>query len=422
MPPIEFKDFFILTPVLSLTIGGLLLIPVQILAGKFRLVVSYAISLLAVCIAILSTLIFLIPGLTGVISNYINIPLDYKLDTLAFNGHISWNSYSIAYTFVIVTCLLPFLILARGILKQFSLDLVEIYELILFSSAGLVLFVISNNLITSFVALELASLPLFVLVAIRRTEKSSIEAGLKYFLLSVIATAFFLLGIAFIYGATGTSDLSIMASYLAKETTLNEINVIYLRLGIAFISIGLLFKLGVFPFHGWVSDVYEGGFSIIVSLIASIVKVSIIGFSFKLLSVFNGDVYSKNIHTVIVLFSIISILYGNIAALTKRNIKSILAYSSIAHAGYMGLVLSLTSVKEYHVEASAAIFFYVLGYCLASLLAFGIVAYLEQYKGNHIVEIDDIKGLSSRSPLLSLGLSISTLSLAGIPPFIGFLW
>ena len=415
---VQLKDFFVLTPVLSLISGGLILILIQILVGRLKLVLAHIVTFIAIFVSILSILFFLLPQISNFFVHFISTGFEYKLDTQVFQGHVVWNHYAAVYALLISVCLFIFTFIAKNILKKLKLDLIEIYEFILFTGAGFILFVMSNNLITSFIALELSSLPLFVLIAINREKKHSVEAGIKYFLLSVFATSFFLLGIAFIYGATSSVNLVTINSILQDPKA--PVNLFYLKIGLAFLSIGMLFKLGVFPLHGWVADVYEGSLTIVTSLMASIAKVSIIGFSFKLLSAFHGDNFSKDLYLAIVVFSIASMLYGNIVALVQNNLKRMFAYSSIAHAGYLGLILAITSIKAYQVEASGTIFFYIFGYCVASLLSFSIIAYLELQKENQSILLEDIKGLAYKNPYAAFGLSISALSLAGIPPLIGF--
>ena len=421
------KDLLLISPALTLTGAGLLVLFFQVILPKFRLWFSYWVAVLAAVFVSLLILVNLPHGIEFLEPFKF---LENSKDT-AFKDQISWNPYNALFSLSLSFSTLLILLLSRRALIHLNLNFSEAYQMLLFSSAGLIFFILSNHLIVMFISLELASLPIFVLAGWHRKLKSSNEAGMKYFLLSVFSIAFFLLGIAFVYGSLGTIDL-IHISKTASNSDSILINPSYLTTGIFLILFSLAFKVALFPLHAWVPDVYEGSITIVTAFMASLVKIASVAVMFKVLHHFSHFIVSDLLdakqffYQTLVWLAICSMFYGNISALVQTNLKRIFAYSSISHAGYMAALFWLAAnadAKEYLSDASASLWFYVFSYSITTVLVFGVIAYLEEFlkiKKNTGVQLEDIKNLSTKKPFAAFLISAASLSFAGIPPLVGF--
>jgi NADH-quinone oxidoreductase subunit N len=284
----------------------------------------------------------------------------------------------------------------------------EIFPLFLFAVAGMMLFPVATDLITLFVALEVFSLPLYLLAGLsRRRRLLSQESALKYFLLGAYASAFFLFGAAFLYGYAGTISL---AGISAAAGGANDI---FLLIGIIFVSVGLLFKISAVPFHSWTPDVYQGAPTPVTAFMAACTKVAAFGAILRIFYV--GFAESQTIwRPIITAVAIITMLFGSLVAIAQRDVKRMLAYSSIAHAGFL-----LSGVVALNKDGLAASLFYLFAYGFATLGAFGIVALIRDSSG----EVSDLNrwvGLGKKSPLIAATFSFLLLSFAGIPLTSGF--
>ena len=289
---VKSSDFLILLPAAIPCAGALFVLLIQISLPKARSCLGYWSSLFflfsTLCLLIISlgwdggifssvfTAIF--PSLRDVL-----IPAHNKGMT-AFDGQIIWGTYEAMYSFAIVSLALIIMVMARKTLISLNLNLIEAYQMMLFSVSGLILFICSHHLILLFIALELATLPVFVLVGWNRKLKSCNEAGIKYFLLSAFSIAFVLLGIAFVYGACGSIDFAIISQTFKQANF--YVNVNYLKAGLILLIFGLGFKVALFPLHAWVADVYEGSITIVTAFMAALIKIASIGVIFKLLKTF----------------------------------------------------------------------------------------------------------------------------------------
>jgi len=270
------------------------------------------------------------------------------------------------------------------------------------------LFTVASDLITLFVALEVFSLPLYLLAGLaRRRRLLSQESALKYFLLGAYASAFFLFGAAFLYGYSGTISL------VGISAAVGSANDVFLLIGIIFISVGLLFKVSAVPFHSWTPDVYQGAPTPITAFMAACTKVAAFGAILRIFYV--GFAESQTIwRPIITTIAIITMLFGSIVAIAQRDVKRMLAYSSIAHAGFL-----LSGVVALNKDGLAASLFYLFAYGFATLAAFGIIALIRDSSG----EVSDLNrwvGLGKKSPLTAAAFSFLLLSFAGIPLTSGF--
>lgn len=286
----------------------------------------------------------------------------------------------------------------------------EVYPLTLFAVAGMMLFPVATDYITLFVALEVLSLPLYIMVGLsRRRRLLSQEAALKYFLLGAYASAFFLFGAALLYGYSGSISLNGLTDAIRGAGG----NDVLLLLGVVFLSVGLLFKVGAVPFHSWTPDVYQGAPTPITGFMAAATKAAAFGATLRIFYV-GLDAAQASWKPTIAAIAAITMIFGSIAAIAQRDIKRILAFSSIAHAGF--LLIAVVSLNK---NALAASLFYLLVYGVATIGAFGIVTLVRDSAG----EVSDVNrwvGLGKKSPLVAAVFSLFLLSFAGIPLTSGF--
>ncbi len=302
--------------------------------------------------------------------------------------------------------------LAYGYLRRMKIERGEYYTLILFSITGMMLMAQAADLIVVFLALELLSIPLYVLAAFARPNLDSEEAGLKYFLLGSFATGFILYGIALTYGATGTTSLNgIIASVSAGSPSL------LLAIGAALILVGLGFKIAAVPFHMWTPDVYQGAPTAVTAFMAAGAKIA--GFA-ALLRVFAMAFpsLSADLSPVLWAISALTMLGGNLIAISQTNIKRMLAYSSIAHAGYILMAFVPFGNPVVMPLSVAAGLFYLVAYVLTNFGTWGVVIALEKAEGKGL-EISDYAGLGRKYPALAAAMTIFMLSLTGMPPTLG---
>jgi NADH-quinone oxidoreductase subunit N len=295
--------------------------------------------------------------------------------------------------------------------NQSGTVLTEIYPLTLFAVAGMLLFPIASDLITLFVALEVLSLPLYLMAGLsRRRRLASQEAALKYFLLGAFSSAFFLFGAAYLYGYSGTvSFVGIHAAVVGGTG-----NDVILLLGIAFVSIGLLFKVGAVPFHAWSPDVYQGAPTPITGFMAAATKVAAFGAMLRLFySVLAETQWQWRPFFMVI--AIITMLFGSLVAISQRDVKRMLAYSSIAHAGF--LLTGVIALNKAGLEASI---YYLFAYGVATVGAFGIVTLVRDSSGE-VSDLNRWAGLGKRSPWVASAFAFFLLAFAGIPLTSGFI-
>ncbi len=296
------------------------------------------------------------------------------------------------------------------LLTEKGLQQTEVYPLAMFSIGGMLMFPASNDLLTMFVALEVLSLPLYLLAGMaRRKRLLSQEAALKYFLLGAYSSAFFLFGSALVFGYSGSLEFAQIAAATSSSTQPDAL----LIGGIALIAVGLLFKIGAAPFHQWTPDVYQGAPTAITAFMAACTKVAAFGALLRIFYVAFGGV-RYDWRPMMYAIAIITMFVGVIFALTQTDVKRMLAYSSIAHAGFI-----LTGVVALSQTGTAAVLFYLLTYGFATIGAFGIVTLVRDGTGE-ATHLSEWRGLARRSPVVAGMFAIFLLALAGIPLTSGF--
>lgn len=293
----------------------------------------------------------------------------------------------------------------------------ELYTLSLFSLLGISIMVSGNNLLTLYLGLEVMSLSLYSLVALRRDHAQSTEAAMKYFVLGALASGFLLYGMSMMYGATGSLDLGQIFDAIGK----GDVNRQVLVFGLVFIVSGLAFKIGAVPFHMWLPDVYQGAPTAATLLIAGAPKIAAFGMTMRLLV--DGMLgLAVDWQQMLMVLAVCSLLVGNLAAIAQTNLKRMLAYSTIAQMGFLLLGLLAGVVNGNTLSAANAYsssMFYIITYVVTTLGTFGLIMLMAR-AGFEADEIADLAGLHRRSPTLAAVMGIFMFSLAGVPPMVGF--
>ena len=330
-----------------------------------------------------------------------------------FQGMIVADGFSTFVNALLLVSGLLGIALAYGYVKRMGLERGEYYTLLLFSVTGMMLMAQAADLIVVFLALELLSIPLYVLAAFARPKLESEEAGLKYFLLGAFATGFIVYGTALVFGASGSTSLAAIVGAASGGT----VNLLLLAIGSALILVGLGFKVAVVPFHMWTPDVYQGAPSAVTAFMSSGAKIA--GFA-ALLRVFATAFPSiaSDMTGIFWAVSALTMILGNVIAISQSNIKRLLAYSSIAHAGYILMAFVPYGNPDVRDVSIAAGLFYLVAYAITNFGAWGVVIALEKSEGRGL-ELSDYGGLARKHPVLAAAMAVFMLSLIGLPPTIG---
>jgi NADH-quinone oxidoreductase subunit N len=294
----------------------------------------------------------------------------------------------------------------------------EFYALALFALLGQMVMISAGNMLVVYLGLELMSLSLYAMTAMRRDHPLSTEAAMKYFVLGALSSGFLLYGMSMIYGGTGTLDLARIAATMGGAAPANTTVIVF---GVVFVVAGLAFKLGAVPFHMWVPDVYHGAPTVATLLIAAAPKLATFAIAFRLLAQALPAV-AWDWQQMLLVLSVLSIAVGNVVAIAQTNLKRMLAYSAIAQIGFvlLGMLSGIVGASaDGLADAWSASMFYMLTYVLTTLGTFGVILLIAR-AGHEAEEIDDLKGLGRRAPGLAFVMLILMFSLTGIPPTVGF--
>jgi NADH-quinone oxidoreductase subunit N len=332
----------------------------------------------------------------------------------AFQGLIQMDAFAVFFHLLVGLVAFLVVLAAGPYLERERLDGAEFYALIFFATAGMGVLASAQELLTAFIGLEMSSISSYVLAGYRRDSLKASESAMKYFLLGSFATAFFLYGIALVYGITGTTNL-------ARMTTVDSSSNL-LKLGLALILIGLGFKVAAAPFQVWTPDVYEGAPTPVTALFAAGPKAAAFALLLRIFATVPAATHFW--FWAFWVLAVLTMFVGNLGALVQSNVKRLLAYSSIAHAGYVLVAFTAVTYLAGNSEAGAApayaaVLFYLLGYALVKLGAFTIVSQLGGAGEKHL-SIDDYVGLGRRQPVVAAALSLFLLSLLGLPVTAGF--
>ncbi len=345
------------------------------------------------------TIIGLLAILGLTISEY-NSPATY------YNNMIVVSKFSVAFSSLFIVLTIFLVALSHNFYENHQSKISDYIAIKIFLLSGAVAMVSFGNLSMFFLGIEVLSISLYVLAASDRTSIKSNEAGLKYFLIGSFASGILLFGICLIYGAMGTFDITEI-SELSQSAELPS----WFFIGIVLLTIGMLFKIAAVPFHFWAPDVYEGSPALTTATMSTLAKVVAMATLYKLLTAMNVEI-TYGFQIVIVVISIASMTVGNIMALKQTNVKRMLAFSGISHAGFMLMVLLSTAT------AAGSLLYYTSAYALAGIAAFSVILFVCKNKGNE--EIHNFNGLGKSNPILAAVLTASLLSMAGIPIFAGF--
>lgn len=399
-------------PLFLIAALSVIVLLVDAFTGKNKAVAYYfsIISLLAVAVS-------------AAISLNTNIPKS-GFDTTITGNNITFGGYAAFFDIIFSLAGVMTIFASKPYMKREFKEYKEYYSLVMFAVAGMIMVSHANSMLMLFIGIELMSFSFYVLAGFIRTRITAVESSLKYFLLGSFASGFLVYGIAMIYGATGSM---ILPDILNKITTGN-FDITYLKVGFALMLVGLAFKAAAFPFHQWAPDVYHGAPTVSTGFMSTagkaaaliafvIVAKSVLPVNISVESVTSGSLelskFTDSARMVIAVISAITMLIGNISALVQKNVKRMLAYSSVAHAGYL-----LMGIVANNQDGWAGIMFYATAYLFMQIGSFVIVGIIEQ--NNERMNFDDYTGLRKNHPWIAALMAIFMFSLAGIPPFAGF--
>ena len=323
-----------------------------------------------------------------------------------YNNMIVVSKFSISFSSLFIVLTIFLIALGHNFYENHQSQISDFIAIKIFLLAGSVAMVSFGNLSMFFLGIEVLSISLYILAASNRLNLKSNEAGMKYFLMGSFASGIILFGICLIYGAMGTFDVA----EITEQSRSAELP-IWFPIGVVLVTIGMFFKIAAVPFHFWAPDVYEGSPALTTAVMSTLAKVVAMATLFKLLVVMNADI-SIEFQIVVVIISIASMTVGNIMALKQNNVKRMLAFSGISHAGFM--IMTLLSLST----SAGSLLYYASAYSLAGIAAFCVILYVCKNRDNE--DIVNFHGLGKTNPLLAVILTCSLLSMAGIPIFSGF--
>jgi NADH-quinone oxidoreductase subunit N len=387
----SFKEFLDMLPLVILGCGILISLIVEMYFKKSEKILSW-----------ITILVFLLAAIYSLVTvDSVSVVMQ---NMLATGGNVNVFYFIFCFGAAVVS------LLSIDYLKKYGTYYGEYYILLQSSVLGMMFMAGAKDLFMIFLGLELMSICFYALAGINRKRLSANEASLKYFLLGAFATGFIVYGIALVYGSVHTTSIE---TIITKFSSLKG-DILFIT-GVLLFLIGFSFKIAAFPFHMWVPDVYQGASTTIAGLFSTGGKAAAFSAIIAVLSAVFSNVQVHNLfEPYLAVIAVFSMLFGSIVAISQNNIKRMLAYSSIAHAGYMIIGLAAGNY-----DGVAGIIFYLSAYTFMNLGAFGVIALIEGENETNL-DINDYAGLSSRKPLLAALLSICMFSLAGIPPFAGF--
>lgn len=396
-------DFALAAPEITLLVMGMFILVLDAFSTNKRRTAAYALSLLTlVALTIMQCYL------------WANTPSF----TRSFSGLFVGDA--MAHLLKIVSYISVALTLVYGREYIQSRDMLrggEFYVLVLLALLGQMVMISAGNFLTIYLGLELMSLALYALVAIRRDHAVSTEAAMKYFVLGALASGFLLYGVSMIYGSTGTLDLTGVAEFIGS----GDYEPLPLVFGLVFLVCGLAFKLGAVPFHMWVPDVYQGAPTAVTLVLAAAPKLAAFAIAMRILVTSLGDLVIEW-QPMLMILAVLSLAVGNLTALMQTNFKRMLAYSTISHMGFILLAMSSGSIdgdKAVDSYAYGSAMFYMITYVLTTLASFGLIMMMSR-EGFECENLDDLKGLNRRSPWMAGMILVLMCSLAGLPPLVGF--
>jgi NADH-quinone oxidoreductase subunit N len=393
-------------PVLSLALGASLLLIADLFVPKDRKIITAWLAIAGIAVSFLLNL----GAFTVVDTAFFGL---FKVDT--FSAFLNMTALLTAFISILMSV---------DYMKRTGMERGEYYTLILFTTSGIMLMGHANDLVVVFVALELLSIPLYILAAFRYPDAKSEESGMKYLILGAFASAFFVYGAALIYGATGTTSLPAILEAVSSTVVLNSSQTLLL-VGSGLVIVGLGFKVAAVPFHMWTPDVYEGAPTPVTAFMSVGAKVG--GFAallrimiVALPTLVIGSSETAAWQMTIALVATATLILGNVVAIVQTNVKRLLAYSSIAHAGYILMAVAAAGTAGLGDQAAQAAVVYLLAYMFTNLGAFAVALALERNDGTG-TDLSHFVGLGRSKPVMALIMAVFMLSLTGIPLTAGFM-
>lgn len=394
-------NFALALPEMVLSVLAISILLIEAFSQSKNSALSYILSLGTLALLTLLSLFQWNSGVTGLTfyGQYVADPLSHLLKIVSYLAVMVTLVYSRQY------------LIDRHMIKGG-----EYYSLTMFALLGQMVLISASSMLTIYLGLELMSLALYALVAVRRDHLGSIESSMKYYVLGSLASGFLLYGISMIYGATGYITLAGVASVLSS----GAYNQMALMLGAVFVVCGIAFKLGAVPFHMWIPDVYQGAPTAVTLTIGAAPKLAALAMTLRLL-IEGMNAVSISWQPMLIILAVLSLAIGNLTAIMQTNFKRMLAYSTISHVGFvlLGLLSGVHTEGQLATGAYGSALFYMITYVITTLASFGIVLILSR-QNFESEEISDLAGLNRRHPLLAFAILILMFSLAGIPPLVGF--
>lgn len=388
--PTTINDWFLLFPYMVLGFAIVLSVNVEIFTKKGKTIIPW--------LSIISFMIVAFYSLYNIDHNYV-----------IFSGMMEVGGKTAIFNFIFGLGASLVVLNSIDYLKKYGIEFSEYYILVQSSVLGMMVMASARDIFMIFMGLELMSICFYVLAGINRKKSTANEASMKYFLLGAFATGFIVYGIALIYGTTGSTSLQNIFENFSSYSA----NILFIT-GLVILFIGFSFKIAAVPFHMWVPDVYQGSATTVTGLMSTTGKTA----AFSVLVILLTAVFTQKLNNTFAPYffaiAVLSMLVGSVIALSQNNIKRMLAYSSIAHAGYM--IIGLAAANELSI---AGIIFYLAAYTFMNIGAFAVISILEGENDSNL-EISSYQGLSSRNPILAAMMSLFMFALAGIPPMAGF--
>ncbi|PUE67794.1 NADH-quinone oxidoreductase subunit N [Arcobacter lacus] len=400
------SQFLYLVPTLTILVGALVLMFMS-MYDKFNIKNHIVVSS-----------IFLIIALLFALSN-VNNSFSVQPYESFLNNVLTFDSFSNFFNILLIAGTLLTLLIGEHYFQNRSYFKGEFFSILLFALFGMMILAQANELITAFIALEIASFSIYIMVGYNSDDSKRVEAIFKYLVLGSFIGAFYLLGMVLVYGATTSTNLADVSTFIA---TASQQDMILVYIGLTLILFTFLFKIAAFPFQSWLLDVYRGAPMIITAYMASTFKIAIFSFFLRVILEYISPIidFWDTILSVIV---ILTLVFGTWLAVTQQIVKRMLAASSIVHTGYLLLAFIALGYKDGHlinIDSAYAVMFYLIAYLLSALGAFGLTSHIIS-ETNVKVTFDDFKGLAKQRPFLAAMMTIFLLSLAGIPSTIGFI-
>ncbi len=387
----ESIDLIALAPVLVLSVFAMMVLVLDLWGGRNKTLLMFT-------------------SLVGLLMTAISAFAKHPIPAYSFNDSYIVDHMSLFFICIFTLSSALTILLSVEYNEREDIRAGEYYALILFCTVGMILLASSTDMIMIFLGIEIVSICLYVLAGIRRNDHRSNEAALKYFLLGAFATGFLLYGMTLVYGSTGSTNLFKIAEFIQNPSAQSNP---LLLMGLVLLIVGLGFKIASAPFHMWAPDVYQGAPTPVTAFMAVGPKAAAFAAFFRIFAEAFPEM-SPSWETLLSIIAVLSMFVGNLGAIMQTNIKRMLAFSSISHAGYILMAIIAKSSL-----GGSALLFYMLAYTFMTFGIFGIVIILGR-KGEENLEIENYSGLAYKHPIIALSMTIFLLSLGGLPPFSGF--